>query len=128
VYGLNDLEIGLMYLPTAAGSIIAAFVMGPLIDKNYRRHARKLGMSTDRTRQQDLSSFPIERARLEPSLPLYALIAAVMLVWGWALQKQAHLAVLVLLLLLNGAAMIGFQNTANGMYCDLHPCRRSAVC
>ncbi|KAH8885974.1 MFS general substrate transporter [Thozetella sp. PMI_491] len=106
-YGMDDLTIGLMYLPTAGGSIFAAFVVGPMVNWNYRRHAAKLGILVDKSRQQDLTNFPIERARLEVGIPLYLLTAVVFLGWGFALQRQAHVAVLCILLFLNGAGQIG---------------------
>ncbi|KAL1893608.1 hypothetical protein Sste5346_006439 [Sporothrix stenoceras] len=126
-YGLSELEIGLCYLPIAAGSIIAAFAVGPAINKNYRRHAAKLGMPIDKSRQQDLTNFPIEKARLETGLPLYYLSAATMLCWGWVIQKHAHLAVLCVLLFLNGVGMIGFQNAASALLVDITPGRAGAA-
>ncbi|OAA59216.1 major facilitator superfamily transporter multidrug resistance [Niveomyces insectorum RCEF 264] len=126
-YGLSELEIGLCYLPTALGSVVAAFAVGPAINRNYRRHARAIGVAVDASRQQDLRAFPIERARLEVGLPLYFLTAAVMLCWGWALQRRAHLAVLCVLLFLNGMGMIGFQNAANALLIDITPGRAGAA-
>src|SRR3569833_499311 len=115
-YGYSDLTVGLMYLPTAGGSIVAAFAVGPAINWNYRRHARKLGLPVEKSRQQDLTNFPIERARLEVGNPLLFLAAAVMLVWGWAIDHRAHPALLCVLLFLNGVGMMGFNNAANGKF------------
>ncbi|CAK7263549.1 hypothetical protein SEPCBS119000_000547 [Sporothrix epigloea] len=126
-YGLSELEIGLCYLPIACGSIVAAFAVGPAINKNYRRHATKLGIPVDKSRQQDLSQFPIESARLETGLPLYYLTAAIMLCWGWALEKHAHIAVLCVLMFLHGVGMIGFQNAANALLVDITPGRAGAA-
>ncbi|ERS95168.1 hypothetical protein HMPREF1624_08379 [Sporothrix schenckii ATCC 58251] len=126
-YGLSQLEIGLCYLPIAAGSIMAAFAVGPFINRNYRRHAARIGVAVDAARQHDLSNFPIEQARLETGLPLYYLSSAIMLVWGWALQRHAHLAVLCVLLFLNGVGMIGFQNAANALLVDITPGRAGAA-
>ncbi|CAK7213778.1 hypothetical protein SBRCBS47491_001921 [Sporothrix bragantina] len=126
-YGLSELEIGLCYLPIALGSIVAAFAVGPAINKNYRRHAAKLGIPVDKSRQQDLSQFPIEKARLETGLPLYYLSAAIMLCWGWVLQKHAPLPVLCILLFFNGVGMIGFQNAANSLLVDITPGRAGAA-
>ncbi|CAK7237031.1 hypothetical protein SCUCBS95973_009809 [Sporothrix curviconia] len=127
LYGLSELEIGLCYLPIALGSVVAAFAVGPVINKNYRRHAAKLGIPVDKSRQQNLAQFPIEKARLETGLPLYYLSAAIMLCWGWALQQHAPLAVLCILLFLNGVGMIGFQNAANALLVDITPGRAGAA-
>ena len=47
---------------------VAAFVLGRAINWNYRRHALRLGIQVDKSRQMDLAGFPIERARLEVGL------------------------------------------------------------
>lgn len=122
-YGFGPLRIGLSYLPMAGGSVVAAFGVGPLMNKNYARHCRRLGIPYDRTRQQDLSNFPIERARLEVGAPLLLLSAAGTAGWGWALQgpHAAHVAVPYVLLFIQGAALIGFNNTASALLVDVNP-------
>ncbi len=136
-YGLSEMQIGLCYLPVAAGSIVASFAVGPALNRNYRRLALRHGLiRADEApaakggagpRQHDLSHFPIETARLQAGLPLYALSTAIMLAWGWAVQRQVHLAVLCVLLFLNGVGMIGFQNAANTLLIDITPGRAGAA-
>jgi len=126
-YGFDDLKVGLMYLPTTGGSIFAAAGMGPLINRNYRRHARARGLPVDKARQPDLRDFPIERARLEVGIPLLLLAAAALLGWGWAVQARAHVAVVCVLLFLAGIGLIGFQNTSNVMLIDVSPGRAGAA-
>jgi multidrug resistance protein len=127
-YDLDETTIGLMYLPMAGGSIVAAFVMGKLVNNNYARHATLLGLPPiDKTRQTDLTDFPIERARLEVGVPLLALSTAVMIAWGWALQYGASLAVPCVLLFLMGIGMIGFNNCANTLIIDVYPGRAGAA-
>lgn len=118
VYGLSEIEIGLMYLPMAGGSVAAALLIGPLMGRNYRRHARLMGMPLVRGRQDDLSNFPIERARLEVGLPLLALSTAVLFAWGWGFQYKASIAVPAVLLFLMGLGMVGFTNTAMVLVVD----------
>ncbi|KAF7558354.1 hypothetical protein G7046_g5792 [Stylonectria norvegica] len=120
-YGYNDIEVGLMYLPLAVGSILAAVVVGPLMNWNYKRYCDKLGVDGDRSRQQDLSEFPIERARLEFGFPLVALAAISLIGWGWAMQAQTHVAVPCILSAFLGVGMIGFNNTTNALLVDIHP-------
>ncbi|KAI1497753.1 major facilitator superfamily transporter [Biscogniauxia marginata] len=121
IYGFNDLMIGLMYLPLGGGLIVAAFTMGKLSNWNYRRHCKKLNVPFDRLRQQDLTSFPIERARLQVSSPLLALFALVLIGWGWALEYEAPLAVPIVLLFLIGISLTGFTNTVNILIVDINP-------
>lgn len=127
LYGLSDVQIGLMYLPMAGGSIVTAFAIGSVITWNYHRHARRLGVVVDRTRQADLTYFPIERARLEVGLPLLALTSAVIISWGWAMQSKTSLAAPCVLLFLLGIGMIGFNNSVNTLIADIYPGKAGAA-
>lgn len=93
LYGLDETQVGLMYLPMTGGTIIVSFVAGRLQDWNFRRHCRLQGLPYDRRVQRDLAGFPIEKARLEISVPLLVVSTLVVLSWGWALQYRAHIAV-----------------------------------
>ncbi|KAH8199245.1 hypothetical protein TruAng_006585 [Truncatella angustata] len=121
LYGFDELQVGLMYLPLGGGSVIAAVIMGKLVNWNYRRHCKKLGIPFERTKEQDLSEFPIEKARLEIGIPLLLFSAVVLLAWGWAMQYRAHLAVPCVLLFLMGIGLIGFSNTTNTLIVDVNP-------
>ncbi|KAK1758919.1 major facilitator superfamily domain-containing protein [Echria macrotheca] len=127
LYGYDNLQIGLMYLPSAGGSLAAAFIAGPAINANYRRHAARLGMQVDKQRQADLSKFPIERARLEVGMPMLALCVAVVVAWGWAIQFAAHVAVLCVLQFLLGMSLVGFNNTVNVLIVDIYPGKAGAA-
>ncbi|KAK8080099.1 major facilitator superfamily transporter [Apiospora hydei] len=120
-YGFDNLMVGLMFLPLGGGSIFAAAVLGRIINWNYQRHCRRLGLPFERSKQPDLAGFPIERARLEIGLPLLALASAVLMGWGWAMQYQAHLAVPCVLLFLLGIGIIGFSNASNVLLVDVNP-------
>lgn len=127
LYNLTEIELGLMYLPMAAGSVAAAFIIGPGINWNYRRHAKRLGVTITKGRQDDLSNFPIEKARIEVGLPLLLLATLVIFAWGWALQYKASLAVPAVLLFLMGLGMIGFNNTSSVLIVDMYPGRAGAA-
>lgn len=120
-YGFDEIKVGLMYLPLAAGSVGAAFLVGPLINWNFRRHCTKLGIPWDRSQQHDLSAFPVERARLEIGLPLLALGGTSLIGWGWAVQAMTHVAVPCVISVVFGIGMIGYNNTTNVLLVDLHP-------
>lgn len=120
-YGYSSVVVGLMYLPLAGGSIVTAFVCGPLINRNFRRHAARLGIHVESSRQMDLSNFPIERARFEVGIPLLCLGIAVFLVWGWVLQEDVSVAAPIVLLFVFGVGMIGFVNSVNTLLIDIYP-------
>lgn len=119
-YGLKEWEIGLMFLPLAVASIMAAAVAGPLMNWNYRRHCNRLDIPFDRTKQHNLSDFPIERVRMQVGLPLLALGGVSLVAWGWAMQCKAHLAVMAVLATFMCMGMVGFNQTINVLLVDIH--------
>lgn len=127
IYNLTEIQIGLMYLPMAGGSIVAAFIVGPSLNWNYRRHARRMGMALSTGCQDDLSNFPIEQSRIEIGLPLLALSTCVLFGWGWALQYGISIAVPCVLLFLMGVGMIGFSNASMVLVTDIYPGRAGAA-
>lgn len=120
-YGFNEVEVGLMYVPLAVGSILAAVAVGPLINHNFKRHCEKQGIPYDRSRQQDLSEFPIERARLEIAIPLLGLTAVSLVSWGWAVDAKAHPAAPGIISAILGVGIVGLNNTSNALLVDIHP-------
>ncbi|KAL7823120.1 MFS general substrate transporter [Trichoderma gracile] len=120
-YGYDEITVGLMYLPLAMGSVLAALIVGPAINRNYKRYCQKLNIPLDRSRQQDLSNFPIERVRLEVGLPLLCLSGLALIGWGWAMNYAVHVSVPCILSCIMGMGMIGFNNTTNTLLVDIHP-------
>lgn len=120
-YHLNETQVGLMYLPLAGGSIIAAIVVGRAMTWNYKRHCVLAGIPFDRSRQTDMTNFPIERVRLEIGLPLMVLTGVCLIAWGWAVHFHAHLAVLCVIMVLLGVGLIGMSNATNVLLVDMHP-------
>lgn len=110
IYGFNELQLGLVYIPFGAGSIVSAFSTGKTIDWNYRRHAKRSGFPLTKNRHQDLTNFPIERARLEVALPLLYLGNVGLIAYGWTLQYETNLAgPLILLFVFGYGTMAAFQ-------------------
>lgn len=97
----NSIQVGLCYIPLGMGSIVARQVTGRLIDWNFRRHGKKLGIVILKSQQTNIDDFPAERARLEVAFPLAYLACAVMVPYGWImhLEKPPLAAALVLLFL-----------------------------
>ncbi|KAH8808032.1 MFS multidrug transporter-like protein [Xylogone sp. PMI_703] len=121
IYGYSDLKVGLMYLPMSGGSLLAAFTQGKLIDWNYQRHARNLGIKVVKSRQQDLSNFPIEKARLQIALPMLFLAFACTVTYGWILHFQTNVAGPCVLLVLLGYSLIASTQTVSILIVDINP-------
>ncbi|KAJ5968836.1 hypothetical protein N7501_005084 [Penicillium viridicatum] len=121
LYGLDDLQVGLCYIPFGLGATIASVINGKLLDFNYRRLAKQLNFPLTKNRQTDLRNFPIEKARLQLAFPLLALGSLSILVFGWFLNYGIHLAAPTCILFLMGLTLTGAFNTISTLLVDLYP-------
>ncbi|KAJ5172605.1 hypothetical protein N7492_005198 [Penicillium capsulatum] len=121
LYGLNDLQIGLCYIPFGLGASIASIMNGKLLDCNYRRLAKRLDFPLVRNRDTDLRNFPIERARLEIAFPMLTIGSLSILAFGWVLNFVVHLAAPTTILFLMGLTLTGAFNTVSTLLVDLYP-------
>ncbi|KAL4889880.1 major facilitator superfamily domain-containing protein [Aspergillus ambiguus] len=119
IYGLNDLQIGLCYLPYGIGGILTSYVTGKMLDWNYRRHARRSPGGVE--------NFSIERARGEIAVPLLILGAASTTAWGWTLHFRVHLAAPSTILFGVGWCTSGLLNILRTLMIDLYPDNATAV-
>ncbi|KAL7620275.1 hypothetical protein AAE478_009268 [Parahypoxylon ruwenzoriense] len=126
-YGFDGFKVGLIYLPMAAGSIVSVAVVGKGMNWNFRRHARKLGVHVDRERQTDLSNFPIERARIEVAIPPLVLSMVVITAWGWAIENQASVGVVCVLVFLLGLGLVSTTSVFNALIADVRPGKTGAA-
>ncbi|KAL8932054.1 MAG: hypothetical protein Q9216_006982, partial [Gyalolechia sp. 2 TL-2023] len=88
IYGLNQWQAGLTYLPFGLGGMASTFFSGPLIDKAYRNFRLKMGLPTDRLAGDDLDNFPIERARLGVIWTPMLLTACSVMGFGWVVDRH----------------------------------------
>ncbi|KAH8658214.1 major facilitator superfamily domain-containing protein [Xylariales sp. PMI_506] len=123
-YGLTSLQVGLVYLPMVAGSVVAAVVVGRGLNWNFTRYMKRLGLPIDKSqkrRQLDLSSFPVERARMEIALPPLLLSVGVMISWGWVFESHTSLAVPCVMCFLALLKLISSNNSMSALVADIYP-------
>ena len=110
IYGFNDIQLALCFIPVGAGCLLAVIAQGTLVDYNYRRYAMRLGYPVVKTKQQDLTNFPIERARLEIALPMLLIEAASIIAYGWVIKYATNLSgPLILLFVISCSACAAFS-------------------
>jgi len=127
IYGFNELQISLCYIPFGCGCMIAAFVRGYMIDSRFRYHAKRLGVPVVRNRKTDLTNFPIERARIEVALPTLFLGSACIIGFGWTLQSETNLAGPLILLFVIGFCVSATMNSIAVLMIDIYPGRAGTV-
>ncbi|KAL1835077.1 hypothetical protein VTK73DRAFT_6312 [Phialemonium thermophilum] len=121
IYRYNNLQIGLCYLPYGVGCCIASVAQGHILDWNYRRIARQIGFTINLRRGDDLSKFPIERARLQPLY--FAVVAGVAATigYGWVLEAETSLAGPLVLVFVIGLCITGSFSILSTLIVDLYP-------
>lgn len=120
-YGYNEIEVALLFIPLGVGGIVSILTTGKLVDKAYRRHAANMGIELEQNRIQDLSNFPIERARLMVSIPIFVLIGAFTIAYGWIMSSKVSIAGPVIVLFILGYGMIAVYQVLSVLLVDLHP-------
>ena len=101
-FSYNDLKVGLTYLPGSIGVIVAVYLTGKALDHNYKHLAQRAGFTIDTIKGDNLSNFPIEQARSRWCTPFLILSFIVMTSYGWAIERQVHVSVLLVLQFLQG--------------------------
>ncbi|KAL4882112.1 major facilitator superfamily domain-containing protein [Aspergillus karnatakaensis] len=121
LYGLDDLQIGLCYIPFGLGATVASVATGKILDWNYRRHAKLLNIPLSETRARNLASFPIEKCRLQVAFPLLTMGSLTVIAFGWTLHFGVHLAAPTTILFLMGLTLTGAFNTVSTLLIDFYP-------
>ncbi|KAL1598890.1 hypothetical protein SLS60_008033 [Paraconiothyrium brasiliense] len=121
IYGFNDLQIGLSFIPFGVGAMIAPMTAGKLMDWNYRRLAKKGGFRIDKKRGDDLKDFPLEQARLYIAIPMLVVGILVILCYGWVLHVEPSLAAPLVLHFFLGLCLTGAFNCMSVMLVDYYP-------
>ncbi|KAG7286787.1 hypothetical protein NEMBOFW57_009103 [Staphylotrichum longicolle] len=121
VYGYNELEIGLVFLPGLAGMTIGGVVAGKLVDRNYAVVARKHGVEPENNKKHDLLEFPIERARYRHCLVFVLVELLLVIGYGWAVRFRVHPSVPIILQFFACALSTLLSHTSSALLVDIFP-------
>ena len=127
IYGFNDIQVSLMFIPIGAGGVASALVTGRIIDWNFKRHARRLQIPIVANEAQDLSNFPIAKARLELGLPLYLAMAVLVILYGWLLELHVNIAGLIIVLFATSFVLSASMQILSTLMVDMWPGRAAAA-
>ena len=127
IYHFNNIKIALMFIPLGAGGILSALTTGRAVDWNFRRHAIRCGMPVIRNRRQDLSNYPIEKARLEMAIPMLFLGAAMVVIYGWIMRSGINVSGPIIVIFIIGYSISAAYQTLNVLLVDIYPGRAATV-
>lgn len=87
VYGVDQLQAGLVYLPYGIGAVLSTLTSGKQIDHDYRTIAKRHGLAINKVSGDDLLQFPIEEARMRSVFTPTVLSLAAVIAYGWLVDK-----------------------------------------
>ncbi|KAK7966413.1 uncharacterized protein PG986_000690 [Apiospora aurea] len=126
VYGYNDLEVGLTFLPGLVGMTVGGIIAGKLLDRNFAIVARKNSFPIDRKRAQEMKELPLEIARYRRILPFVFLEVALVAGYGWAVVRRVHPAGLLIMQFFICASSTLLSHTASALLVDIFPTQSSS--
>lgn len=124
-FHLNDLQVGLAFLPNGAGCVIGSFLTGFLMDHDYRviesQYRASRGISKDiEIKKKDLVDFPIELSRLRNVWWIVVIFTAATAAYGFSLNLNQIVIPLILQFFIASTATAVFSlNSA--LVIDLYP-------
>jgi multidrug resistance protein len=127
IYHLNDLQVGLTYLPRGIGILTGSYFNGWLMDHNFRHVAEAIGLPPGDLTTVELRTFPYERARTRGSFWLLATSTVCLVVYGWVVWMHVHMTVPLILQYLLGFVQTCFYTIYSTLLVDSYPDKPSTA-
>ncbi|KAI7859441.1 major facilitator superfamily domain-containing protein [Circinella umbellata] len=129
IYNLNTLQVGLCCLPNAIGSIVGSFLIGYLMNRDFRAIASKQGMTKEQVKKfgKIPANFPIYHARLRSTWIHIILCQLVTIVYGWSLYAEVHIAIPLILQFIAGMTTGCVTSVCQTLLVDLFPRRTASI-
>ncbi|CZR57059.1 related to synaptic vesicle transporter SVOP and related transporters (major facilitator superfamily) [Phialocephala subalpina] len=125
IFHLNDLQVGLVFLPNGAGTVSGSILMGKIMDWDYRKvekvyKAEKGIPESTKLNKKELLDFPLEKARLPQMWWIILLFTISTALYGFSLKLNQMALPLILQFIIAFTATATF--TVNSAYVvDLYP-------
>ncbi|KAF2162446.1 hypothetical protein M409DRAFT_37421 [Zasmidium cellare ATCC 36951] len=119
-YHFNSIQIGLCYLPLGFGSLTSRWTMGVLLDRNFRREAKKQGLEVIKNKQQNIAAFDVEKARLAITIPFVVVAGASIVAYGWTMEFDTPLAAPLVVVFFTAHCATGAFSSLNTLVVDIN--------
>lgn len=123
-YGLSETEIGLAFVANGVGYMIGTLTIGKILNLDYQKIK-----ATHSTKYPDAGDdeFPLEKARLRLVVPFSVLQCLSLLVFGWTVDYQVHIAVPVISTFITGWTAVSIQSAVMTYLVDAFPDKSAAA-
>ncbi|OCF32262.1 hypothetical protein I316_06177 [Kwoniella heveanensis BCC8398] len=113
LYSLSEIDNGLTFIANGFGCMIGSLTTGKLLDKEYRRHKAKYTGPEE--------EFPIEIVRLRSIWFWSPLQWGALLLFGWTLDKQVHIAAPIIASFILAWSAMSTQAVISTFLVDIFP-------
>ncbi|KAF1988093.1 MFS general substrate transporter [Aulographum hederae CBS 113979] len=129
-YKLNDVMIGLVFLPNGLGCVAGSFATGFLMDRDYKRYAaayRREHSLPDNVEleQRTFPDFPLEKSRLCHTWWLVGLFCSATAVYGWSVEW--NIAIPLTLQFIIAFTATSVFNVNSTLMIDLYPSKPASA-
>jgi MFS family permease len=125
-FGLNNLEVGLAFLPNGAGCVAGSILTGYLMDYDYRtierqyRQAKGLTDPAVKLDKKNLADFPLEKSRLRNIWWIVLIFVITTTLYGFSLRLN-HLAAPLILQFFIAYSATAVFSLNSALVIDLYP-------
>ncbi|OBT60772.1 hypothetical protein VE03_09747 [Pseudogymnoascus sp. 23342-1-I1] len=120
IYGFTEFQAGLIYIPFGLGAALGSWLAGKVMDRDYRIVAAQHGITVDKARGDDLTKFPIEKARFRSVWWTIGISGASVVGYGWAVEKKTSPAIPLILQFIAGTTIAMTFNLNGTLLTDIH--------
>ncbi|KAL2257021.1 hypothetical protein VTK26DRAFT_769 [Humicola hyalothermophila] len=120
ISGLNELQAGLVYLPSGVGGGFGSYGAGKFIDWNYRRAVNRLSQKQGSQYDKKSPDFPLEKTRLRGIFVRSTTTVLGIIGYGLTLKFRGHIAIMLITQLLTGTSTAATFTLCGTLLTDLN--------
>ncbi|KAK3935107.1 MFS general substrate transporter [Diplogelasinospora grovesii] len=129
-YGLGETQIGLTFIANGVGSMVGTLITGKILDVDYRRvkapHQGAPPSEAAETGPED-DEFPLEKARLR-LIPIFSVLQCMsVMLFGWTIRYEVHIAVPIVSTFITGWTAVATQSVVMTYLVDVFHDRSAAA-
>ncbi|KAF2792272.1 putative MFS multidrug transporter [Melanomma pulvis-pyrius CBS 109.77] len=126
-YGFDKVKVPVLRADSIPPAPRGMYMRDTALDWNFRRHTKRLGIPLTANRQQELSKFPIETARIQVALPAFLFLTISLAVYGWVIQEHYSIVGTIVLLVAMSWTNTALFQSLNVLLVDTYPGRGAIV-
>ncbi|RFU23948.1 hypothetical protein B7463_g12393, partial [Scytalidium lignicola] len=120
IYGFDELQAGLIYIPFGIGCALAAWGAGKVLDRDYRCTAKAYNFTIDKKHGDELLDFPLEKARVTSIFYPITLAVVSTVGYGWCLERRTPYVIPLILQFFQGGSLQACSTILNTLLMDLN--------